>query len=178
MGKKTLQIGSLASKTELEAAIAKIGELQREKATLESDAASRINSIKEELSKSIELIDLEIQALSKRVYNYSNQNREVLFPAEKKTAELITGCVSYRKRKPSVKTRKSKKLVNNILEKHKLSSAVEKLEKRLSSVFLRLNLDLDKERALAYPKKAKEKAGLEFNEETERFYIKPSEVMN
>jgi phage host-nuclease inhibitor protein Gam len=75
-----------------------------------------------------------------------------------------------------VKTKSSTKLVDKILEQNEMSDWWAKIVIKLSKVFLRVKLELDKDACLKNKNFAKEKLGIEFNETEEKFYIKPAEM--
>jgi phage host-nuclease inhibitor protein Gam len=68
------------------------------------------------------------------------------------------------------------KLVEKILDENDLSAWWAKIVIKLSKVFLRVKLELDKEACLKNKETAREKLGIEFNEDEEKFYIKPAEM--
>jgi phage host-nuclease inhibitor protein Gam len=151
----------------------RLGELQREKSGLQSSVDEKISILQEELAKALDPIDAEIRLISLSIKQYMDRNRQKHFTTDKKTLNLETGDLSYRRSGLSVKTKSSQKLIENILEKNNLLNVRDSFVKKMSRVFLRAKLELDKEAILKDPKKAVELTGVEIDEGLERFYLKP-----
>ncbi|MBN8222968.1 MAG: host-nuclease inhibitor Gam family protein [Spirochaetes bacterium] len=162
------------SKGELESAVKMLGDLNREKKRLETEANDKIAVIQSELAEKVAPYDAQIEHVANGIKFYCDSNREALFGKEK-TATLITGSVSYRTLPASVSGKGLKKTADGILERTGLMSAFEKLLARFGKVFMRIKYEVNKDAILADPKKAK-KLGYKIDEGAERFYVKPAEA--
>jgi phage host-nuclease inhibitor protein Gam len=162
--------------TELSDGVASIASLRRERDAKASEFNERISVIQVELSEAIEPYDRKIAHLATGVKYFADQNKSKLLEGDSKTIKLPTGQLSYRSQPTSVKTKSSVKLVEKILDENDLSAWWAKIVIKLSKVFLRVKLELDKEACLKNKETAREKLGIEFNEDEEKFYIKPAEM--
>lgn len=86
--------------------IKRIGDLQREASRLETEMNDAIAEITEKFAARIAPIKTDIETLSKGVQGWCEANRDELTNGGKvKTANLVTGDVSWRVRPPSVSIR-------------------------------------------------------------------------
>ncbi len=86
--------------------IRRIGDLQREAARLETEMNDAIAEITEKYASQIAPLKTGIETLSKGVQGWCEANRDELTNGGKvKTANLVTGDVSWRQRPPSVSIR-------------------------------------------------------------------------
>ncbi|EFB4185008.1 host-nuclease inhibitor protein Gam, partial [Escherichia coli O74] len=84
----------------------RIGDLQREAARLETEMNDAIAEITEKYASQIAPLKTSIETLSKGVQGWCEANRDELTNGGKvKTANLVTGDVSWRQRPPSVSIR-------------------------------------------------------------------------
>lgn len=122
-------------------------------------------------------LDLKIQHLVSGIKFYVDHHLEKLFPnPEYKTCKLATGTLKLRKVPPSVKTRGTAKFYEKVLTDNNLLEKFNNLVSKLSGVYLRIKLELNKEQILAEPIKAIQKLGIQLNEEKEHLYISPNET--
>lgn len=170
-----IEPAAIHDKLELEKAIKEIGDLQREKNELENKANDTIQSIQEALATSIAPIDQRIKSLAKGVKIFVDATRAQLIAPDKKSVDLPTGTIAYRAKPPSVTTKSTEKLIQTILEKANLVESTNRLKAKLSKVFLRMKIELDKDGALKKAQSAPE-YGIEIEDETERFYIRPNTI--
>jgi phage host-nuclease inhibitor protein Gam len=170
---KTIIAAVINSRTEMDTAVGRIGELQSQKQAVEADYNARILALQNELASSIEPMDLEIQSLSKGVKAFCDAHRAEILPVDKKSAELVTGKIAYRDKVPKVSTRSTEKLIERLIDEAGLTEYRERVEKKFARILLRMKLDLDKEACLNSPSKAEE-LGIEIEDGIERFYIKPT----
>ncbi len=101
---KTVTIYNYA-KSDLAPAIASIAKKQNELAELQRVADLSIAKIQTDLAANIAPLIEEIQKISLSIRDYSDKNREDLFPEEFKTLKLETGDISYRAGGTSVDAR-------------------------------------------------------------------------
>ena len=148
---KTVTIYNYA-KSDLAPAIASIAKLQNELAELQRVADLSIAKIQTDLAANIAPLIEEIQKISLSIRDYSDKNREDLFPEEFKTLKLETG---------------------GILQKNNLLVAKDRFEIRLEKAFLRMKLEINKDAIKENPDKAKELTGIGLKTSPEGFYIKP-----
>lgn len=159
---------------DLPKAIATIAELNQKKEKLATEADERILSIQTKLAEEISPIEEEIKKVSLSIKKFSDENKEKLFAKDSKTAKLETGELCYRAGKPSVETKSSPKLIENILKKNSLTEKKEKFVKLLSGVFIRVKFELNKDAILENPTTAEKVTGVKVDTGEDRFYITPN----
>ncbi|WP_061246756.1 host-nuclease inhibitor Gam family protein [Leptospira noguchii] len=165
------------NRAELEAGMEHMGEQMLEKERLVNEANQKISQIRSELEETLYPIQSKIDHVTSGIAYYVQKNREELFPdANVKTCKLISGTLNYRKTPASVRTKASVKLFENILAENGLLQLYNEWIARLSKVFIRAKLELNKDSIIADPLAAHQRIGVELNEEKERLYIKPSRL--
>ncbi|EMK22372.1 host-nuclease inhibitor Gam family protein [Leptospira kirschneri] len=165
------------NRDDLTQAVAQLGEFKRQRDRLTSETDDQISKLQNDLQEKISPLDLKIQHIAGGIKHYVDHHKEELFPdPEYKTCKLTTGSLKLRNIPASVKTRSSAKFFEKILTENGLLQRFSNLVTRLSGVYLRVKLELNKEQILAEPLKAIQKIGVELNEESERLYISPSET--
>lgn len=158
---------------DLPKALQQLGDLQREREAAVALYDEKISRLQAELAEKTELMDREIKKISQSVKHFMDENRPKYLSESRKTLSLSTGDISYRNGKPSVKTKNSDKLIGSILESNSLTKIRDTFVKKMSMVFLRTKLELDKDAILANPITAKNVTGVEIENGAERFYLKP-----
>ncbi|MBW0432301.1 host-nuclease inhibitor Gam family protein [Leptospira yasudae] len=165
------------TRVDLTQAIAQLGEIKRERDRVKSEVDDQISQLTTQLQTDLTPLDVKIQHIVSGIKLYVDKNKDELFPdPEYKTCKLATGELKLRKIPASVKTRASTKLFEKILSENGLLEKFNNLVSKLSGIYLRVKLELNKEQILAEPLKATQKIGVELNEESERLYITPSEI--
>ncbi|EMN78457.1 host-nuclease inhibitor Gam family protein [Leptospira interrogans] len=165
------------SRTDLEKAVEYIGEQMLEKDRLVNEAESKIAAIRSELEEVLYPVQSKIEHVTSGVAFFVKKNREELFPDPNlKTCKMISGSIQFRKIPASVKTKGTAKFFEKILAANGLLQRFNDWAAKLSNVFIRVRIELNKEAILAEPLRAKQKLGVEINEEKERLYIKPSRL--
>ncbi|MCW7459582.1 host-nuclease inhibitor Gam family protein [Leptospira bandrabouensis] len=164
-------------RNDLTNAVGSLGNLRSERDRYVGDAQTKITKIQDELQEKIAPLDAKISHVTAGIVHFVKNRKDELFPdPEYKTLKLTTGSLQIRKVPASVKTRTSIAFLEKILEKAGLFNAFTNLSEKLSKNFLRIKLELNKEAILADPINAKSKTGIEFNEESERLYIRPDSI--
>ncbi|AXR64541.1 host-nuclease inhibitor Gam family protein [Leptospira mayottensis] len=157
--------------------IAQLGEIKRERDRVKSEVDDQISQLTTQLQTDLTPLDVKIQHIVSGIKLYVDKNKDELFPdPEYKTCKLPTGELKLRKVPASVKTRASAKLFDKILSENGLLEKFIALTSKLSGIYLRVKLELNKDQILSDPLRASKKIGIELNEETERLYITPSEI--
>ncbi|MDI7190874.1 host-nuclease inhibitor Gam family protein [Leptospira santarosai] len=165
------------NRDDLTQAVAQLGEFKRQRDRITSETDDQISKLQNDLQEKISPLDLKIQHIAAGIKHFVDHHKEELFPdPEYKTCKLTTGVLKLRKIPASVKTRATQKFFERILSENGILEKLNNLVSRLSGVFLRVKLELNKEQILAEPLKAMQKIGVELNEESERLYISPSET--
>ncbi|AVQ11697.1 Gam-like protein [Leptospira santarosai] len=165
------------SRADLERAIEYIGEQMLEKDRLSNEAESKIAVIRSNLEDALYPIQSKIEHATSGVAFYVKSYRDELFPDPNlKTCKMISGSIQFRKIPASVKTKGTAKFFEKILAANGLLQRFNDWAAKLSNVFIRVRIELNKEAILAEPLRAKQKLGVEINEEKERLYIKPSRL--
>ncbi|EMN91221.1 host-nuclease inhibitor Gam family protein [Leptospira weilii] len=165
------------TRVDLTQAVAQLGEIKRERDRIKSKTDDQISKLQIDLQEEITPLDLKIQHIASGIKFFVDNHKEELFPdPEYRTCKLTTGALKLRKIPASVKTRATEKFFERILSKNGLLEKFNALVSKLSGVYLRVKLELNKEQILAEPLKAIQKIGVELNEESERLYISPSET--
>ncbi|MBM9576258.1 host-nuclease inhibitor Gam family protein [Leptospira sp. 201903070] len=165
------------NRDDLTQAVQQLGEFKRQRDRITSKTDDQISKLQNDLQEEISPLDLKIQHIASGIKHFVDHHKEELFPdPEYKTCKLTTGSLKLRRIPASVKTRATQKFFERILSENGLLEKFNNLVSRLSGVFLRVKLELNKEQILAEPLKAMQKIGVELNEESERLYISPSET--
>lgn len=151
------------SKVEVVEGIRKIGEHQRELARLEAEINDILAKAADERKEKIDMLQWEIERLSISVQIWCEANRDSLLSKGLKTANLITGEISWRVRPPSVTLRK-------------IDVVIERLERFGLHRFIRTKKEVNKDAILADPMAVKEIEGIHINSGIEDFVITPFEV--
>ncbi|MCE9500898.1 MAG: host-nuclease inhibitor Gam family protein [Leptospira sp.] len=173
--KNLVEIIPLKNQTALVDAIAELGSVQREKENLVAGANKKMGDIQTQLQADVSPLDAKITSIAAQIKHFSDNNREELYPDGTKTRKLPTGSLQYRTIPAAVKTKLTQKITEKILVNAKLLDMFNKFVEKCGKIFFRVKLELNKEAVLADPSGAK-KLGIEIGEESERFYIKPSEI--
>lgn len=143
--------------------IKRIGDLQREASRLETEMNDAIAEIAEKFAARIAPIKTDIETLSKGVQGWCEANRDELTNGGKvKTANLVTGDVSWRVRPPSVSIRG-------------MDAVMETLERLGLQRFIRTKQEINKEAILLEPKAVAGVAGITVKSGIEDFSIIPFE---
>ncbi|ENU6984654.1 host-nuclease inhibitor Gam family protein, partial [Salmonella enterica subsp. enterica serovar Montevideo] len=143
--------------------IKRIGDLQREASRLETEMNDAIAEITEKFAARIAPIKTDIETLSKGVQGWCEVNRDELTSGGKvKTANLVTGDVSWRVRPPSVSIRG-------------MDAVMETLERLGLQRFIRTKQEINKEAILLEPKAVAGVAGITVKSGIEDFSIIPFE---
>lgn len=143
-------------------AIRTLGDSQRELTRIETEMNDQIAEITSARKSEIEALKTRIEALVTGVQTWCEANRADLCKNGSKTANLITGEVSWRQRPPSVSIR-----------------AVDKVLETLRNLgldrFIRSKEEPNKEAMLADPKTVQGIAGITINTGLEDFAVVPFE---
>ncbi|EGD9724770.1 host-nuclease inhibitor protein Gam [Shigella flexneri] len=143
--------------------IKRIGDLQREASRLETEMNDAIAEITEKFAARIAPLKTSIETLSKGVQGWCEANRDELTNGGKvKTANLVTGDVSWRQRPPSVSIRG-------------VDAVMETLERLGLQRFIRTKQEINKEAILLEPKAVAGVAGITVKSGIEDFSIIPFE---
>lgn len=145
-------------------AITEVGNGQREITRLETEINDITAAAIDERKDRIDEIRSSIEVLSHGVQSWCEVNRDLLC-VKGKTVNLTTGEVSWRVRPPKV----TLKGVAKVLE-------LLKANKALSSKFVRVKEEVNKDAILADPKAVKDIKGISIASGIEDFVIKPFEV--
>ncbi|WP_229267282.1 host-nuclease inhibitor Gam family protein [Leptospira sp. mild_001] len=176
-GKVELPDNLYKTRADLTQAVAELGEIKRERDRIKSEVDDQISQLTTELQTELTPLDLKIQHIVSGIKLYVDEHKDELFPdPEYKTCKLPTGELKLRKIPASVKTRGTAKLFEKILSENGLLEKFIVLTSKLSGLFLRIKLELNKDQILSEPLRATKKIGIELNEETDRLYITPSEI--
>ena len=143
--------------------IRQIGDKQREIVRIETRMNDKIAEITDSHKGDITQIQLEIQGMTTAVQTWCEANRSNLLKKGSKTANLITGEVSWRFNPPSVSLRKIEDVLASLKEKG-------------LTQFIRVKEEVNKEAILADPLAVKDVAGVTIKSGQEFFEIKPFEV--
>ncbi|MDT4328530.1 host-nuclease inhibitor Gam family protein [Methylomonas sp. MS20] len=144
------------------AAIRQLGDTQRELTRVETELNDEIAAITDSRKTQIEALKTRIDALVTGIQTWCEANRAELCKDGGKTANLITGEVSWRQRPPSVGVRS----VDKVLET---------LRNLGLSRFIRTKDELNKEAVLADPTAVSGIVGITINSGIEDFAVVPFE---
>ncbi|EBI4325636.1 host-nuclease inhibitor protein Gam [Salmonella enterica] len=168
MAKKTSRLKAAAasytpqSKEQVSVDIKKIGDIQRELTRIEADANDQIAVIMNQNTPKVEALRAELDVLQKGVQTWCEANRSSITKGSSKTANLITGEVSWRTKPDSVSI-KGAELVLEALKKLKLDR------------FIRRKEEINKDAILADKKAVENIKGISIVSGKEVFSITPFE---
>lgn len=151
------------SKSECAAHIKLLGDLQREFERLRADMNDRIAVLTKDAQPRLEDLSGQIQHLQDGVQRYCEAHRDELCAKGSKTAQLVTGEVSWRQRPPSVAIRG-------------MDSVLETLQRMGLTRFIRTKTEPNKEAMLNEPEALRGIAGISITTGVEDFIITPFEV--
>lgn len=160
---KSKALTACQSLDEAQMLIGKIGDNQREITRLTTAMNDEIAQITEKYAEQINPHKLSIDELTAKVQIFCEANRDKLLEKGGKTANLITGEVSWRIRPPSVSLRK-------------IDDVIERLERFGLGRFVRVKKEVNKEAILAEPNTVTDIVGITVNSGIEDFIITPFEV--
>lgn len=150
------------TKEDTQSAICELGLVQRELVRVETEINDQIAAITDSRKVQIEALKMRSEALLKGIQTWCEAHRAELCKDGGKTANLITGEVSWRQRPPSVSIR-----------------AVDKVLETLRALgldrFIRTKEEPNKEAMLADPKTVQGIAGVTINAGVEDFAVTPFE---
>ncbi|KXZ27114.1 nuclease inhibitor [Leptospira santarosai] len=164
------------SRADLTQAVALLGEIKRERDRVKSEVDDQISQLTTQLQTDLTPLDVKIQHIVSGIKLYVDEHKDELFPDPEYNCKLPTGELKLRKVPASVKTRASAKLFERILSENNLLERFIALATKLTGLYLRIKLELNKDQILSEPLRAMKKIGIDLNEETERLYITPSEI--
>jgi len=161
--KKTAVPYACQNREEVMDAIKTLGDTQRELVRLETSINDEIAAITQREKCRIDALKKQIDVLTTGVHWWCEANRQMLCANGGKTANLITGEVSWRQRPPSVSLRAVDKVIDTL--------------KRLGlERLIRIKEEVNKEAILADPKKVAGVAGITVVQGLEDFTVTPFEV--
>ena len=162
--KSTAPISAPQTINDCAADIKKLGDLQRQQARIVADMNDAIAAITKQHQPELEALGERITVLQKGVEIYCTANRHDLTNGGKtKTANLVTGEVSWRQRPPSVSVRGVDMVLETLRRMH--------LEQ-----FIRVKQEVNKDAILADQDAVRGIAGITIVSGVEDFAIVPFEV--
>ncbi|MBE7413391.1 MAG: host-nuclease inhibitor Gam family protein [Leptospiraceae bacterium] len=163
-------------RADLTMAVASLGETKRERDRIKSETDDQISKLQTALAEQLKPFDAKIQHITAGITHFVAKHKSDLFSDSERTCKLTSGVLQLRTIPESVKTKTSAKFIEKILTENGLLESFNKFLTKLSGLFIRVKLELNKEQILADKQGAKKKIGIEFNKESERLYIKPGET--
>ena len=161
--KKTSVLHACQSREETMDAIKVLGDTQRELARIETAINDEIACITQRQKDRIDALKGRIDALTTGIHLWCEANRSALCAGGGKTANLITGEVSWRQRPPSVTVRCADKVIETL--------------KRLGlERFVRIKEEVNKEAILGDPRSVAGVAGITVVQGIEDFTVAPFEI--
>lgn len=160
--KTKAQVYAPQSRLDCQADIKRLGDLQREQTRLAADMNDEIANITKACAPNLELLKEQIETLQTGVQTWCEAHREELC-GKGKTANLITGEVSWRQRPPSVAIRGA-------------DTVLETLRRLGLGRFIRTKEEPNKEAMLNEPDAVRGVAGITLVTGVEDFLIAPFEI--
>lgn len=151
------------SKAEVMENITQIGLKQREISRLETELNDKIAQLTEQYKDDILKLQVDVETLTHQAQIWCEQNRNSLLEDKGKTANLLTGEVSWRFRPAKVTLSKE-------------SEIIEQLEQQGLTHFVRVKKNVNKEAILADPMAVKNIVGIHIVSNIEDFIITPFEL--
>lgn len=154
---------SCQSKDQVMEAIRTLGDAQRELVRIETEVNDQIAEITASRKSEINAQKERCEVLMEGIQGWCEANRATLCASGLKTANLVTGEVSWRQRPPSVAVRGLDKVIDTL--------------KALNlGRFIRTKEELNKEAMLADPKSVSGISGITIVSGVEDFIVTPFEV--
>ena len=159
-----LQVQAAQSKQDVTDNIRTIGDLQRDAGRLQAEMNDKIAAIQAEYAPQIEPLIQRIDGLQSAVQTWCEAHRDELIGdgSQTKTADFITGKVSWRLRRTSCRVNGAEAVIE-LLKTHGLSR------------FVRITEEVNKEACLNEPDAVRGVAGISFVSGKEDFVIEPFE---
>lgn len=161
--KTAAQVYAAQTREEVQANIKTIGDLQREHTRISADLNDKIAALTETEAPHLKALSERLIQLQKGVQIWCEANREALCEKGGKTANLITGEVSWRQRPPSVR-------ISGV------DAVLAWLKTQGLMAFVRTKEEVNKEALLNEPDKARGIPGVSIVSGVEDFIITPFEV--
>ncbi|MDR0441583.1 MAG: host-nuclease inhibitor Gam family protein [Candidatus Accumulibacter sp.] len=161
--KKTAAVYVCQSREETQDAIKELGDAQRELVRLQTIINDQIAEITAEHKGTIDALQTRVDTLTSGIQLWCEANRAQLTSHGVKTANLVTGEVSWRQRPPSVSVRAADKVIATLKALH-------------LARFLREKTEVNKEAILAEPTAVSGIAGITVVTGVEDFAVTPFEV--
>lgn len=116
---------------EAELLLGQIGGVQRKLTENEVSMNSQLSAVKDRYKKRADELKGVIEGAFKRLHAWAEANKATLLPSNKKTAEMSTGRVSWRRTPPKVTVKNTEKALAELKEKglHRFIRTVEELDK-------------------------------------------------
>lgn len=160
---KTQEFKACQSLDEVQSIIALVGEHEREITRLSTEMNDKIAIITEEYASQISPLKLAIDEMTAKAQIWCEANRAILLKDGGKTANLITGEISWRQCPPSVKVRGT-------------DEVIERLERAGLTHFVRVKKTVNKEAIGEEPTAVADIDGITIVDGVEEFKITPFEV--
>jgi phage host-nuclease inhibitor protein Gam len=161
--KAPAQIYACQSKNETMTAIGELGNVQRDLLRIEAAINDEVAAATAKRQAEIDALKTRQANLTRGIQTWCEANRAELCADGGKTANLVTGEVSWRKRPPSVTVRAADKVISTL--------------KSLGlTQFLRVKEEVNKEAMLAAPAKVSGIAGISIVTDVEDFAVLPFEI--
>ena len=151
------------SKTDCAAYIKNLGDVQRDFERQRADMNDAIAVIAKNYQPALEALQTRMTALQTGIQTWCEANRALLCDGQSKTANLVTGEVSWRQRPPSVGIRGADTVIETLKRMH--------LER-----FVRVKEEVNKEAMLNEPDAVRGIAGISLVSGVEDFSITPFSV--
>jgi phage host-nuclease inhibitor protein Gam len=161
--KKPAVLHACQTREETMDAIKALGDAQRELARVETSINDEIAEITQREKGRIDALKERIDALTTGIHWWCEANRLALCAGGGKTANLITGEVSWRQRPPSVTVRAVDKVIDT-------------LQRLGLGRFIRSKAEVNKEAILADPKSVAGVPGINVVQGVEDFAVTPFEI--
>lgn len=143
--------------------IKKMGDVQRDFERMRAEMNDAIADITQRYQPNLELLDAQCQSLAKGIQTWCEANRATLCENGGKTANLVTGEVSWRQRPPSVRIAGA-------------DSVIETLRRMQLERFVRTKDEVNKDAILNEPDAVRGIAGISIVTGVEDFAVVPFAV--
>ena len=106
---------------------------------LTTEMESRLQSIRDKYASRLEAIAMKSESVRFSIIEYARENRNTLFPLNRKSIRLTNGVVGYRQGRPSLQ----------LQEGYSWSDVLEALQQENADEYIRTKLDVDRSRLLS-----------------------------
>ena len=113
--------------------------LENKHVELTTEMESRLQGIRDKYASRLEALATKSESVRFSIIEYARENRDTLFPLNRKSIRLTNGIVGYRQGRPSL----------HLQDGYSWNDVLEALQEEKADEFIRTKLDVDRSRLLS-----------------------------